>query len=420
MRLLAPLRLRPVRTLWAGLATSAIGDQAYNVSLSWVAIGALGAAAGYLSAVQAACVLLATTLGGRWADAWDPARAIAVACTCAAAVLLSVFGYWWATGRTSVAGLLLTVVVLAGGVAVVRPAVQAILPTLLPDRAVLPAANALIDATERIARLTGPALVGLLAPVLPPLGFFAFDALTFLAAAAAVLMLPRTAREASKDAVRPSPPRGVLAATFRGAHALIRVPLLRDAWLTTAGLNGAWFALFYLALPYAIAHDPGSGPGAGLGTFGAVITAYGCTNLLTTLVVGNRDMPRQPAVPVFSSNLVMAAGMALVALAEATLPVGGKLPGYAVGAALAAIGGPMRDVRLAVLRQLRLAPGDVAPSVRAFMASSQMGTLVAMLIAPPVLALAGPAPVMAGCAATIAGLGVFGLLRWRAGAYAGG
>lgn len=407
MRLLAPLRLRPVATLWGGLALSAVGDQAYNVSLSWVAVGALGAAAGYLSALQAGCILLATLFGGRWADAWDPRRSIAAACTAAAAVLLVVFGSWWVTGVTSVPGLLATVVVLAGGVSVVRPAVQAILPTLLPDRAILPAANALIDATERLARLTGPALVGLLAPVVPALGFFAFDAVTFLAAAAAVTALPRT------RTAPPPPARGVLASMLRGAHALMRVPLLRDVWLTTGPLNGAWFALFYLALPYAIAHDPH----AGLGTFGAVIAAYGCTNLATTLVIGNRDMPARPALSMFASNLFMGAGMGVIAAAEAWLAPEWKLAGYAAGAALGAVGGPMRDVRVAVLRQLRLPQGDVAPSVRAFMACSQSGTLVAMLIAPPALVVAGPAPVMAGCAAIIAALGVFGLRRWRAGAY---
>jgi DHA3 family macrolide efflux protein-like MFS transporter len=54
----APLLLRPlaigrVRLLWGALTLSAMGDQLYAVALVWVAVGVLGPAAGYLSALQA-------------------------------------------------------------------------------------------------------------------------------------------------------------------------------------------------------------------------------------------------------------------------------------------------------------------------------------------------------------------------------
>ena len=58
MRLLRPLRDVPIALLWGGLATSAVGDQLYAVVLSWIAVAAFGAAAGYLTALQAAIVLL--------------------------------------------------------------------------------------------------------------------------------------------------------------------------------------------------------------------------------------------------------------------------------------------------------------------------------------------------------------------------
>ena len=57
MRILTPLRDTPVALLWGGLSLSAIGDQLYIVSVIWIAVGLLGAWAGYLPALGAAVVL---------------------------------------------------------------------------------------------------------------------------------------------------------------------------------------------------------------------------------------------------------------------------------------------------------------------------------------------------------------------------
>jgi len=58
MRLFHPLSDPPIALLWAGLTTSAVGDNLFSIALTWVAIGLFGPAAGYLTALQAAIVLL--------------------------------------------------------------------------------------------------------------------------------------------------------------------------------------------------------------------------------------------------------------------------------------------------------------------------------------------------------------------------
>ncbi|MGI4942508.1 MAG: MFS transporter [Janthinobacterium lividum] len=156
MRLLRPLRHRAMELLWGGLALSAVGDQAYNVAFAWIATEAFGAGAGFLVALGPLAGLLTLAFGGRIADGLPPGQAMVWADLARTAALLVVVVGWTVAGRPPASALVVAVVVLAAGMAVFRPALQAVLPPLLPDRGLLPAANALLDGTERIARLLGP------------------------------------------------------------------------------------------------------------------------------------------------------------------------------------------------------------------------------------------------------------------------
>jgi MFS family permease len=159
MRIVRPLRDRAVAALWAGLATSAIGDQLYAVALSWIAVSVFGAAAGYLTAFQAVVVLVTAIFCGRWADRRRHQTVMIAADLARAMVLILLVTIWVTFGRPPAWGLVLAVLVLAAGQVFFRPALQATLPNLIVDRAMLPATNALLDSTERIARLLGPGIV---------------------------------------------------------------------------------------------------------------------------------------------------------------------------------------------------------------------------------------------------------------------
>jgi MFS transporter, DHA3 family, macrolide efflux protein len=69
MRLLLPLRLKSVRLLWSGLATSAVGDQLGSVALTWLAVKAFRTAAGYLIALQSGVTLFCCAVD-RSVDRW--------------------------------------------------------------------------------------------------------------------------------------------------------------------------------------------------------------------------------------------------------------------------------------------------------------------------------------------------------------
>jgi hypothetical protein len=82
--------------------------------------------------------------------------------------------------------------------------------------------------------------------------------------------------------------------------------------------------------------------------------------------------------------------------------------------ALAGLGGPMKDLPVAVLRQIRLSPSDMAAAMRAYMAVNSAGTLLAMLVAPTALILAGTVPVVITCGMAYIAVGLIGLARHAA------
>ena len=378
--------------------------------LAWIGVAVLGSNAGYLSALQSLVVLLAVLGIGRWADRWDRRRSMVGADLARALVLLVVAGLWLMRGHPSVPQLVAAIIVLSAGEAVFRPALQTLLPTLVDDARLLPAANGLLDATDRSARLLGPGLVALLAGVVPVVHFLTLDAVSFLCSAAAIAMIGRWHRGRLSFAV--PGPGSLLQSIQRGIHAMRGHPLLGYALATAGLLNGAWYAVFFLGLPLMIQqrHITGLG-GSSLGAYGAVISAYGSTNLIATIVVGSRAPSPHPQVQIYVGNMLVGCGVVLLGLAD-VLPPPQILLGFMACAALGAIGGPMKDIPLAVLRQTRVPRQDLAAAMRAYMAASTAGALLALLLAPLAFSTVGVLPVIVACGAGTVLIGAIGLARY--------
>jgi MFS transporter, DHA3 family, macrolide efflux protein len=407
VRIFYPLRSPPIALLWGGMSLSAVGDQLYAVALTWIAVGVFGAYAGYLSALQAFVALLAVLGLAGWADRWDQQRSMIGADLARAAVLAAGVVIWLATGGPSAALLIGIIGLLAMGEAVFRPALQAVLSSVVADVRLLPAANGLLDATNRSARLLGPGLVALFAGIVPLVHFLTLDALSFLASAAALLLIGRLRPNLPR--IRRSDSETIWHGIARGIRATAEHPLLRYCLAIAGPQNGAWYAVYFLCLPLLIAHHSVGGPGStGVGAYGLVLSAYGCTNLAATVVFGSLLLPSRPQFQIFGGTLVAGCGLGLLALAS-FLPAPWLLPGLVTAAALGAVGGPMQDIPVAVLRQTRLRPTDVAAAMRANMAARSAGILLAMLLAPGAIALAGVVPVVAACGMTYIVVGVVGL-----------
>lgn len=331
-----------------------------------------------------------------------------------AAVLVVVVAIALASGGPGIIGLVCAIVVLAIGQAVFRPALQSVLPTVVEDTTLLPAANGLLDATARIARLLGPGVVALLVGMVPVVHFLTIDAATFVASAAALVLIRRL-RPPEPVTSRSVPRAPVLSSIIRGYRATARHPLLFYYLTVSAPLNGAWYTVFYLCLPLLITRTGLGSSGGGLGAYGMILSAYGCGNLAATVFLGGRRLPARPQFQMLCGNLLWGCGVLLLAAAN-LLPVEWRLTGFAAAAALSAIGGPMQDIPTAVLRQTRLSPHDRPATMRASMTVAGLGVLAAMLLTPMAITRFGIAPIIVGCGVlylVIAAVGLARFARWH-------
>ena len=401
-RVLRPLRHPALACLWAGLAASAIGDQLFLVALSWIAVQVLGARAGYLTALTPAIVVTVALLAGRWADRMAPRRLMIAADLFRAAMLAVLVATWLVSGRPGIPVLIAAVVALAAGDALFRPAMQAALPSLAGDPALLPAANGLFETTARLARMVGPGLVGLLAAFVPLVHYVTIDVASFLLSALAVAATLRLRRTAPH---RPPPRLPVVAGMVRGFAAMLHHPLLGFSIATAAPTAGIWYAVLFLAVPLMLTRMPGGG----LAEFGLVLSCYGATNLLGAFMVGGAPLPRRPAWLIFGADLVMGAGLGMIGLSYLLLPPHWRILGFCAGAAFSAFGGPMSDIPVAVLRQTRLPPHDQAAAMRATLIAWNGGTLLCMAAAPVLFATIGPAWAVVWGSAVIFLSGILGV-----------
>lgn len=396
---LRPLALRSVALLWGGIALSAMGDQLFIIVLGWIAVERFGTYAGLLPAAQSAMLLAVSLLSGRLADRQGLRATLIGADLARAAMLGLMVTLWLALGTPPGWSLMLVVITLAAGQSFFQPAMQGLLPLLAP-RETLPATNALMDMTDRLARLIGPGVLSLAAAVIPLVHFVTFDLLTFLASATAVSLIR----------LAPQPRRRPTAATMResllhGFRAVRRHKLMWFALRTTGIINGAWYAAYFIGLPLLITQ---AGLSNGVTAFGLVISAYGATNLLANLLVGSLDVRRHPTLLVYVSNIIVGLGILLLAGCALLLPQDWLLAGLVPSAMLSAFGGPMKDITLATLRQTELPQADIPPAMRAFVSLGQLGTLTGLLASPLLFALAGVPGTVLLCGAAILGVGLAG------------
>jgi DHA3 family macrolide efflux protein-like MFS transporter len=396
--MLKALRHPPIARLWVGQALSSIGDEIYRVGLTWLAVGLIGADTGYLSAAQAAALMILSFIGGKWADHWDPlSTMIRTDFIRGLIVLIPVIYSFFASVPLS---LLVAVALLLSGLsAFFDPAVQTVLPKFAPDAKILKGATGLMSTTVRMARMVGPAIVGFLAGILPPIHFFTLDALSFMISAGSVLPL----QERKADHL-PKPPRRHISfseAIFAGFHSLKKQKGMQFVLLSKALTGGAWNVAYGLGFALLVQElAPGHTQ-----SFGLVMASYGLGNFAGAMLFGNQERPR-PALMMFTGYVCLGIGFILVGFSP-------TIPWVMLSAAITAFSGPMNEVTFSDLIQSRFPLGEMTRIFRLRMATDTAVTLLLMLLAPLLFHLLSVRLVIEICGVSWIAIGAIGLIFFR-------
>ncbi len=185
-----PLRRdRDFRFLWIGQVISGVGRQVTVVALPFQLYVLTGStlAVGLLALVQLVPILIFALGGGAVADAVDRRRLLVITQLTLAGTSAALFGLAMTPGAP-VWGYYVIAFVAAGVGAIDQPARSSAVPRLVP-RERLPGAIALNQLGFQVMSILGPAFGGILLATVGVAAAFFFDAVTFVAAIIALLLI---------------------------------------------------------------------------------------------------------------------------------------------------------------------------------------------------------------------------------------
>jgi MFS family permease len=302
---------RTFRRFWIGAFSSNIGSWmqnvalgvfAYDISHSSVYVAALGFA-------QLGPSFVLAMVGGALADMVDR-RAMVIACQTEQMIMSLVLAWAAAASHPSRVFVFLCVLAVGVGQALNGPVFSAVLPMLVGRRD-MPGAISLQSVQMNLSRVLGPALGGLLFPLVHAWGIFVVNAATYIFVIVAVLTVRL-----------PKPDKGRGESVWRrlsGGLAVARNDrLIRACILTIFAIS--FFCLPFIGLmPVLAATDLHLNPTSAL--YGALYAAFGLGAALGAVSVGTifveRDRPRLVRV-----GLVLFAG-ALAGFGLVRNPAGG-------------------------------------------------------------------------------------------------
>jgi MFS family permease len=330
--LLQPLRLRDFRLVFTGESISLVGDQFHFVALAWLTLQLTGSGLALGTVLTAAAIPRAVFMlvGGALSDSLSP-RSLMLASNAMRAVVVAVIAVLVLTGNAQLWQLYVLALIFGVVDAFFYPALNTIVPMLVNDR-LLPPANALVQITQQLSGLIGPAIAGLVVAAVQTGPAFALDAVSFAVATTALLLVRGGRRAASPDArddgtagAAPGASEGLLANIGAGMAYVWRDPPVRSLLLLVAAFNFAFNGPLLVGLPYLADSRFESGAAA----FGVMLSAYGAGALGGAVLAGSlRHVPRLGLI-----TLVTAAAMGV------SLALVGNVPNFILAvAAIGAIG----------------------------------------------------------------------------------
>ncbi len=390
----------PLIIFWAGQFLSTVGDQLHEVAVVILAVKLIGSNAGLILSFGVTAKIVFGLLGGVTADHWQRQKImITIDLLRAASVLILPVAHW--LGGIQAWQIMLVSVLLGSLKALFEPALHASLPELAEDTRTLQALNGLMDINQRLARIFGPGLIGILIARTPIANFFTLNSLSFLISALTLYQLWLRLFHPSKRKI--SPPSH---ATFiQEIRLAFRVVGKHKAliWSLCALVLVAlfWNAAVSVGLVMlAENHFPKIA-----GAYGWLLAAYGVGNVLSNLIVGNISIRRRAYV-FFLGKIVLGCGMFLLAISKSFLS-------SLLSACLAAFGGPMGDITLMMTIQREFPDHQIGKVSSLRMILTSLGASLGLMIATPMFSIFGPSIGLALCGFAIILVGFIGSIRFR-------
>lgn len=340
---------RSFLVFWTVQLTSQLGSQIIKLALPTIAITALNAGeaeAGYLSAAGLAAFLLVGLPAGAWIDQ-RPKRRVLISALVVRSGVFSLIPALYFAGHLELWTMYLVAFVYGVTSVLFDVASQSLLPSLV-DRARIAEANGRLEATQQVAALLGPVLVGtLLGVVASPLAFIVAVAIFALSA----LLLVRLAEGASDQYT----PRGLGPLTSTVSDGLRWVfghRLLRRLIVTSALMNMSTGIVSTL-LPVYLLRNLGYPP-TRLGLLLALGAAGGLCGALVAPRM-TRTVGETKLLPASAIGVALALALAPVALSG---PAALILPILAVQSFATSFFGVMYNTIQVTFRQ-RITPRDL-------------------------------------------------------------
>jgi MFS family permease len=325
--LLRPLRLRDFRLLFGGESVSVLGDYFHFVALAWLTLQLTGSGLALGSVLMVAGIPRAVfvLLGGALSDRFSP-RSLMLYSNAFRAVVVGILAALVLTGTAELWHLFVIAGIFGVVDALFYPAVSSIIPMLV-DEASLPPANALMQGSQQLAGLIGPALAGLVIASVQLGVAFVVDAVSFAIAAIALLFVLGGRRAVPTDSGDGSRP-GLLRTIGAGFRFAWSDPAVRSLILLTAAFNFAFNGPLLVGLPFLAEN----GLGGGSATFGILLSAFGAGSLLGAAAAGSiARVPRLGSV-VLGSAIGMGVAFGLLGVAPNVVSAGAILAAIGVGA----------------------------------------------------------------------------------------
>lgn len=360
---LAPLREREFRLLFLGRVVSFAGSAMAPVALAF-AVLELGGSATELGLVLAVSILpqvFFLLIGGVIADR-VPRHLVMVGSNVVAGIAQAIAAYLLLTGKAEIWHLAAIALVRAVASSFFFPAMQGIVPQTVPAEQLQPA-NALLRLSLNATNIGGAALGGVLVATAGPGWAIAFDALTYLAAAA--ILLPMRVRAPERDA-----DTSFLHELRVGWHEFRSRQWIWVVVLGFAFANAAEAAGLFVLGPVVAAESLG-----GASVWGVVLAATGVGLVLGGLLA-LRIRPERPLLVGVSAITLLFPPLALLA-------VGAPWPTIAIAALVSGVGIELFSVFWDTALQTHV-PNEVLSRVSAWDA---IGSLV---LIPAAYAIIGP------------------------------